>query len=369
VSPDDERWLRRALRLAERGRYTVAPNPRVGAVVVRGDQVLAEGHHLRPGEPHGEAAALARLAPGAARGATLYVNLEPCNHQGRTPPCVDAILAAGVGRVVYCHSDPNRAAAGGRERLLGAGVAVTHGLLADEALRLNLPFLCSHLLGRPTVTLKWAMSLDGKIATAGHESQWISSSQSRKWALALREEHDAVVVGSGTVLVDDPRLDRRLGLAGGPHTRVVLDRRLRTPPDARLFGVAGKVLLYTERERGEGAVLEAAGAEVVSLERVEPLAVLQDLHLRGVTSLLVEGGGEVLAAFAGAAAFDRVAACIAPILIGGRAAPAPLAGDGLGPLADVPRLEALRSRRRGPDLWIDALRAGCSQDLSSSVVG
>jgi diaminohydroxyphosphoribosylaminopyrimidine deaminase/5-amino-6-(5-phosphoribosylamino)uracil reductase len=337
--------------------------------VVRGDALLAEGYHRRPGEPHGEATALSRLSPGEARGATLYVNLEPCSHHGRTPPCVDAILAAGVARVVYCHHDPNRAAERGRERLLAAGVEVEHGLLADEAVRLNLPFVCSHLLGRPAVTLKWAMSLDGKIATTERESQWISSAESRRWALALREEHDAVLVGSGTVLADDPRLDRRLGLAGGPNTRVVLDRRLRTPSGARLFGAAGPVLLYTERPRSEGGALERAGAEVVTLERVEPVTVLHDLHRRGVASLLVEGGGEVLAAFAGGAAFDRVAACASPLLIGGREAPTPLGGEGLGRLAAVPRLDALRLRRRGPDLWIDALRAGCSRDLSSSVVG
>jgi diaminohydroxyphosphoribosylaminopyrimidine deaminase / 5-amino-6-(5-phosphoribosylamino)uracil reductase len=361
-------WLRRALVLADRGRYTVTPNPRVGAVLVRDGAVLSEGFHRRPGEPHGEVEALARVAAGAARGATLYVNLEPCSHHGRTPPCVDAIVEAGVARVVYCHHDPNRDAARGRERLRAAGVEVDHGLLAEEAVRVNLPFLCRYLLARPAVTLKWAMSLDGKIATTEGESQWLSSPQSRRWALSLREEHEAVLVGSETVLRDDPRLDRRLALATGANVRVVLDRRLRTPVTARLFEVAGAVLLYTERPRGDAVALEAAGAEVVSLPRVDASSVLQDLFGRGVGSVLVEGGGEVIAAFAGCRLFDRVAACCAPLLIGGRRAPSPVGGDGLGPLAGVPRLEAIRSRRRGPDVWIDALRAGCSRDLSSNVV-
>jgi diaminohydroxyphosphoribosylaminopyrimidine deaminase/5-amino-6-(5-phosphoribosylamino)uracil reductase len=212
------------------------------------------------------------------------------------------------------------------------------------------------------------MSLDGKIATAEGESQWLSSPQSRRWALSLREEHEAVLVGSETVLRDDPRLDRRLGLATGANVRVVLDRRLRTPATARLFEVPGAVLLYTEKPRGDAVALEAAGAEVVSLPRVDAGSVLQDLFGRGVGSVLVEGGGEVIAAFAGCRLFDRVTACCAPLLVGGRRAPSPLGGDGLGPLADVPRLEAIRSRRRGPDVWIDALRAGCSRDLSSNVV-
>jgi diaminohydroxyphosphoribosylaminopyrimidine deaminase/5-amino-6-(5-phosphoribosylamino)uracil reductase len=367
VTPD-ERWLRRALRLAERGRYTSAPNPRVGAVVVRDGEVLAEGFHRRPGEPHGEADALSRLPPGAARGATLFVNLEPCSHHGRTPPCVDAILAAGVARVVYCHHDPNQAAARGRERLRAAGVEVEHGLLAAEAIRLNLPFLCSHLLGRPAVTLKWAMSLDGRIATEEGESQWISSPRSRGFALALREEHDAVLVGSGTVLSDDPRLDRRRGLAPGPGLRVVLDRRLRVRSSARLFQVPGPVLVYTESPR-EDRELAAAGAEVVRLARVDPAAVLADLHRRAVGSVLVEGGGEMLGAFAGSRLFDRVVVCCAPLLIGGRRAASPLEGEPLGRLAEVPRLESVRSYRRGPDVWIEGLRSGCSQVLSASVVG
>jgi diaminohydroxyphosphoribosylaminopyrimidine deaminase / 5-amino-6-(5-phosphoribosylamino)uracil reductase len=364
--------LRRALALAARGRYRTAPNPRVGAVVVApGGEVVGEGWHAEVGGPHAEAAALA-AARRRARGATLCVTLEPCNHHGRTPPCTEAVLAAGVARVVLCHRDPNPAVTGGGvARLRAAGVEVLCGGPVDDAIRLNLPFLVASLLGRPQVTLKWAMSLDGRIATAGGESQWISSPPARRWALALREEHDAVLVGSGTALADDPRLDRRLGLARGPGLRVVLDRRLRLAPGARMLTVPGPVLVYAasgasaQRRRA----LEAAGAEVVALDDPAPPAVLADLARRGVASVLVEGGGEVAAAFVAAGTWDRVAAVLAPKLLGGAAAPGPLGGAGAASLAAAPRLAGLVVRRRGPDLVLDGLREGCSPELSSSVAG
>ncbi len=366
-----ERWepfVRRALRLAARGRYRVAPNPMVGAVVVRDGEVVGEGWHAALGEPHAEAVALA-AAGERARGATLCVTLEPCDHHGRTPPCTEAILAAGVGRLVVCHGDPNPALPGGGcRRLREAGVEVLSGVLAEEAARLNLRYLVPAVLGRPAVTLKWAMSLDGRIATAAGESQWISGEPARRWALALREEHDAVAVGSGTALADDPRLDRRLGRAVGPILRVVLDRRLRLSPAARMLAVDGPVLVYTAAgpEAGRRRALEARGAEVVELATVEPAVVLADLHRRGVGSLLVEGGAAVAGAFAASGLFDRVAAAVAPLLIGGDTAPGPLGGAGAASLAAAPRLEGLRVRRRGADLLLDGLRRGCSRELSSS---
>jgi diaminohydroxyphosphoribosylaminopyrimidine deaminase/5-amino-6-(5-phosphoribosylamino)uracil reductase len=342
----------------------------VGAVVVWDDKIIGRGWHRQVGGPHAEVEAL-RDAGLAARGATLYVTLEPCNHHGRTPPCVDAILAAGIARVVACHRDPNRVAAGGFERLRAAGVEVEHGILADEAVRLNLRFLVPAVLGRPEVTLKWAMSLDGRIATATGESQWISSPAGRRWGLTLREEHDAILAGIGTVLADDPRLDRRLGLAGRPNLRVVLDRRLRTPPVARLFQVEGPVLIYTEStDRERRMALEERGAAVSVIAggpRVEPAAVLADLYERGVRSVLVEGGGEVHASFASAGLFDRVGVDCAPLLIGGRSAPGPLGGEGFPTLAGAARLESLEVRRRGGDLIVTGYRKGCLQELSSSV--
>ncbi len=348
----------------------------VGAVVVQpGDpgQIVGRGWHRQVGGPHAEVEAL-RAAGDSARGATLYVTLEPCNHHGRTPPCVDAVLDAGIARVVACHRDPNRVAAGGFERLRAAGVEVEHGgsaRLEREAVRLNLRFLVPAVHHRPEVTLKWAMSLDGRIATATGESQWISSPAGRRWGLALREEHDAILVGIGTVLADDPRLDRRLGLAGGagrPNVRVILDRRLRTPPGARLFQVGGPVLIYTEAAyRERWAALEERGARIVDLPSVEPATVLFDLYERGVRSVLVEGGGEVHASFAESGLFDRVGVSCAPLLIGGRSAPGPLGGEGFASLANAARLEDFEVRRRGGDLLLTGYRKGCLPALLSSV--
>lgn len=332
----------------------------VGAVVVRDGETVGSGWHRQVGGPHAEVEAL-REAGDRARGATLYVTLEPCSHFGRTPPCVDAVLAAGIAKVVACHGDPDPRVAGrGFAKLREAGVDVEVGMLAQEAIRLNLNFLVAATLRRPAVTLKWAMSLDGRIATATGQSQWISSPQGRRWALALREEHDAILVGSGTVLADDPRLDRRLGLAVGPNLRVVMDRRLRTPPDARLFTVEGPVLIYTE-------VTGHDRENVVVLPSVDPAAVLADLYDRGVRSVLVEGGAEMLASFVTSGCYDRVMVDCAPLLIGGKGAPGPLAGAGFLELAAAARLDGLEARRRGGDLILTGYRNECLPALSQSV--
>jgi len=372
VNREDERHLGTALRLAARGRYRVAPNPRVGAVLVRAGAVVGSGYHHQVGGAHAEVEALA-AAGEQARGATLYCTLEPCAHHGRTPPCVDAVIAAGVARVVACHGDPDPRTAGrGFAALRAAGIEVEVGALAAEAARLNFGFLVSRLLNRPAVTLKWAMSLDGKIATASGESRWISSPASRRWSLQLREEHDAILVGVGTILADDPLLDRRLGLAGRPNLRIVLDRRLRTPAGARLFSSPGPVLIFTEAEvAGDSApaagALAERGAEVVALPAVEPTAVLASLAARGVQTLLVEGGSAIHASFAAAGCFDRTAVCCAPLLVGGDGARGPLGGAGFGALAQSPRLENLVSRRRGADLILTAERSGCLPELLSKL--
>jgi diaminohydroxyphosphoribosylaminopyrimidine deaminase/5-amino-6-(5-phosphoribosylamino)uracil reductase len=370
-----ERHLKEALRLAARGRYRTAPNPRVGAIVVdEAGAIVGRGWHRQVGGPHAEVFAL-REAGEKARGATLYVTLEPCAHHGRTPPCADAVLAAGLARVVACHQDPDPRVAGeGFERLRRGGVAVEVGVLAEEAVRLNLAFLVAAALGRPAVTLKWAMSLDGRIATATGESQWISAPAGRNWALALREEHDVTLAGVGTVLADDPLLNRRLGLATGPGARAVLDRRLRTPPEARLFTVPGAVLIYTEIPTGEKSdgsdrrqALVERGATVVPLPAVTPAAVLADLHARKIQSVLVEGGGEVLASFVESGLYDRVGVDCAPLLVGGRTAPGPLGGEGFSTLAAAARLEGFASRRRGGDLLLTGYREGCLSELLDRV--
>lgn len=341
----------------------------VGALVVRDGEVAGSGWHRRVGGPHAEVEALA-AAGARARGATIYVTLEPCAHHGRTPPCVEALLAAGIARVVACHGDPDPRVGGrGFARLRAAGVAVDVGEQAAAAARLNLHFLVAATLARPAVTLKWAMSLDGRIATAGGESQWISSPQGRRWALALREEHDAVLVGSGTVLADDPRLDRRLGLAESPGTRVVLDRRLRVGAGARLFTVPGPVLIYTESaDEARREEFAGRGATVVALPAVAPAPVLADLYARGVRSVLVEGGAEVLGSFAAGRLFDQVAVDCAPLLIGGRTAPGPLGGGGVRLLAEAVGLEQLTARRRGADLVLTALRPGCLDEILARVL-
>jgi diaminohydroxyphosphoribosylaminopyrimidine deaminase/5-amino-6-(5-phosphoribosylamino)uracil reductase len=346
----------------------------VGSIVVQGGEIIGRGWHRQVGGPHAEVEAL-RAAGERARGSTLYVTLEPCSHHGRTPPCTDAVIAAGVAKVVACHRDPDPRVSGrGFEKLRAAGIEVEVGELAHEAARLNLRFLLAATLCRPEVTLKWAMSLDGRIATATGQSQWISSPAGRRWALALREEHDATLVGSGTVLADDPRLDRRLGLAAGPGMRVVLDRRLRVPPEARLFTVPGQVLIYTEAAAEETKerrrALEERGATVAVLPAVEPMPVLADLYERGVHSVLVEGGGEVHGSFVTSGCFDRVAIDCAPLLIGGRAAPGPLGGGGFHALAEAARLEGLAARRlggEGGDLILTGYRKGCLPDLFKSV--
>ena len=366
-----ERYLREVLRLAVKGRYRTSPNPMVGALVLNAaGEVVGRGYHHRLGGDHAEVLAL-REAASQARGGTLLVNLEPCAHHGRTPPCVERVIESRVGRVVACHSDPNPAVSGrGFSLLREAGIEVELGSVRREAVALNLAFLVSHLLQRPQVTLKWAMSADGKIATASGESQWISSPQGRRWALSLREEHDAILVGSGTVLADDPALDRRLGKADGPITRIVLDRRLRLPPTARILRAAGPLLVYTESiDAARVSRLEECSATVVRLRSATLAAVLEDLRKRGVQSRLVEGGAEILGAFVAASLFDKVEICCAPILIGGADAPGPLGGTGAASLTAAPRLEGMRVRRRGPDLILSGYREGCLQELEARVVG
>jgi diaminohydroxyphosphoribosylaminopyrimidine deaminase / 5-amino-6-(5-phosphoribosylamino)uracil reductase len=362
-----EPFLSRALRLAARGRYRTSPNPMVGALVVRGGEVVGSGWHRRLGGPHAEAEALA-AAGERARGATLYVTLEPCNHHGRTPPCSDAVLAAGIRRVVACHRDPNPGVRGGGfERLRAAGVEVSSGHLLEPAVELNWRFLVTATERRPAVTVKWAMSLDGRIASASGESQWISSPAGRRWGLDQRECHDAILVGSTTALTDDPRLDRRLGRAEGPNVRVVLDRRLRLPAAARMFEIPGQVLIYTESTDREACRrLERRGAAVIRLPAVDPPSVLADLYRREVKSLLVEGGATVAAAFVAAGLYDRVAVDCAPLLLAGEAARGPLGGAGFK-LAAAPRLSKLRAARRGPDLILSGFRERCLPDLYASV--
>ncbi|HXG10124.1 MAG TPA: bifunctional diaminohydroxyphosphoribosylaminopyrimidine deaminase/5-amino-6-(5-phosphoribosylamino)uracil reductase RibD [Gemmataceae bacterium] len=338
----DEQWMKRALELAERGRGHVEPNPLVGAVVVRGDQVVGEGWHRRYGEAHAEVNALA-AAGEAARGATLYVTLEPCCHHGKTPPCTDAVIRAGIRRVVAALADPFPQVAGrGAELLRAAGIEVEFGPGEAEARRLNAPYLKLLATGQPYVHAKWAMTLDGKIATRTGDSKWISSEAARRRVHELRGRMDAIIVGIGTVLADDPLLTAR---PPGPRTpvRIVLDSRGRLPADSQLARTARQTPTLVVTAEGASAshveALQALGCEVIGLpvldERPAVAAVLGELGRRRMTNVLVEGGSAVLGSFLDAGAIDEVHVFIAPRLAGGAGARTPIGGRGVDRIADA----------------------------------
>ncbi|MCX4524749.1 MULTISPECIES: bifunctional diaminohydroxyphosphoribosylaminopyrimidine deaminase/5-amino-6-(5-phosphoribosylamino)uracil reductase RibD [unclassified Streptomyces] len=349
--------MRRAIALAARGLGSTSPNPVVGCVITdaRG-AVVGEGWHQRAGGPHAEIHAL-RAAGGAARGATAYVTLEPCNHTGRTGPCAQALIDAGVTRVVYAVSDPNPQASGGGATLRAAGIATEAGLLAQEAEEGNAAWLTSVRLGRPYVLWKYAATLDGRIAAADGTSRWISSPQSRADVHRLRAEADAVVVGSGTLRADDPHLAvrGRPGLAAADQPlRVVLDTRATVRPGARVLDGAAPTLIAVAQDADTGhlpgvdvARLPADGAGI-SVE-----ALLAELHRRGVRSVLLEGGPTLAGAFVAAGAVDKVVGYLAPVLLGaGRTA---LGDAGIDTITDALRLRITETVRIGPDLRITAV--------------
>jgi len=339
----------------------------VGAVLVRDGRVVGSGYHTRAGAPHAEAVALEQ-AGGRARGAVLYVNLEPCCHYGRTPPCVDAIVGAGVRGVVACMRDPDPRVRGkGFRALAAAGVRVRVGLLEREARRLNERFLKRVAAGRPFVTLKAGMSLDGRIATRSGESKWITSERARAAGRELRRGHDAVMVGVNTVLRDDPRLtvgsprrgEERALLRPRP-ARVVLDGRLRTPPRARLLQVAGgQPIILTlpgapgprrrRLERAGALVLEVAGRD----GRISVGAALRELGRRGITSVLIEGGSELLGSALDERLGDRLVVFVAGRVIGGRRSLPVFGGRGAARLRHAPRLREITMRTVGPDLRVE----------------
>jgi diaminohydroxyphosphoribosylaminopyrimidine deaminase/5-amino-6-(5-phosphoribosylamino)uracil reductase len=351
--------MRAALGLARRGLGNAWPNPAVGCVIVKHGRVVGRGWTQPGGRPHAEAEALAR-AGNAAQGATAYVSLEPCSHQGRGPPCADALIAAGIARVVAALEDPDpRVAGSGFVRLREAGIAVDIGLRATEAEELNGGFLCRVMQGRPLVTLKLATSLDGRIATASGESRWITGPAARERAHLLRATHDAVLVGSGTALADDPQLTCRLpGLERRSPVRIVIDRTLRLPATLELFTRAREAptWLVTSAAADKTVVLARArlGVEVLALETDETGGIDLDAMLRalgdkGLTRLLVEGGGTIAAALLRAGLVDRLVWMRAPIAIGGDGIAA-LAALGLNALADAPRFALIASEIAGDDL-------------------
>ena len=355
--------MARALELAERGRGHVEPNPMVGAVVVREGRLVGEGWHGRFGGPHAEPLAIGDAGAEACRGATLYVTLEPCTHHGKTPPCVEAVREAGFARVVAAMVDPDPRNQGrGLEMLRAAGIDVEVGLLEAEARRLNAPFVKLTTRGLPFLTAKWAMSLDGKIATRRGDSRWVSSEPSRRLVHTLRGQVDAILVGIGTALADDPLLTAR---PPGPRlaTRIVADSRARLSPASQLVATAGDapVLLATTdaapAERRE--TLARAGVEVLALSaddegHVRLGALLEELGRRRMTNVLLEGGGELLASAFAAGLVDRLLVFIAPKIVGGREAPSPVEGPGIARMADALETADWTVRRIGRDALIEA---------------
>ncbi|PKV84596.1 bifunctional diaminohydroxyphosphoribosylaminopyrimidine deaminase/5-amino-6-(5-phosphoribosylamino)uracil reductase RibD [Streptomyces sp. TLI_146] len=348
--------MRRAIELAARGLGSTSPNPVVGCVITDASGALVgEGFHQQAGGPHAEVHALS-AAGDSARGGTAYVTLEPCNHTGRTGPCAQALLQAGIARVVYAVGDPNPQATGGADTLRAAGVEVEQGLLAEEAEAGNAAWLTSVRLGRPYVLWKYAATLDGRIAAEDGTSRWITSPEARADVHRLRAEADAVVVGSGTARTDDPHLAVR-GVEGAVQPlRVVVDTEAKAVrPGARVLDDAAPTLVAVA-EDADTAPLADADIDVVRLPRaasgLDIPALLAALHGRGVRSVLLEGGPALAGAFVAAGAVDKVVGYLAPVLLG--AGPAALTGAGITTIADALRLELTETVRIGPDLRISA---------------
>jgi diaminohydroxyphosphoribosylaminopyrimidine deaminase/5-amino-6-(5-phosphoribosylamino)uracil reductase len=355
--------MRRCLALARRAEGRTAPNPIVGCVIVgRRGEVLAEGWHRKAGAAHGEADALAKLG-GRARGATLYVNLEPCDHQGRTPPCAPAVIAAGVRRVVIGALDPVPGHGGGAKRIARAGIAVTTGVLAEACEDANRPFFTVAGQGRPHVILKAGATLDGRVATHTGESRWITGEAARADGHRLRDRCDAILVGVGTVLADDPQLTARGVRGGRDPIRVVVDSALRTPPGAKLLAPgARRIVATTPRAAAtRRRRLELAGAELWELPgpdgRVDVAALCRRLAAEGVMALLVEGGPSVHASFLAAGVADELRLYVAPRVLGGHgrhAGPSWVGGVGAAHLRDAHGFAFAAPRKLGDDLLLVA---------------
>jgi diaminohydroxyphosphoribosylaminopyrimidine deaminase/5-amino-6-(5-phosphoribosylamino)uracil reductase len=334
-SESDREIMSRALALATRGLYTTTPNPRVGCVIVRDGEVVGEGFHSRAGEPHAEVLAL-RAAGERARGATLYVTLEPCNHYGRTPPCTDAVIASGVRRVIAAMQDPNPKVAGeGFAKLRAAGIGVESGLMESEARELNIGFVSRMTRGRPWVRMKIAATLDGRTALANRQSQWITGEAARADGHAWRARACAVLTGYGTVRDDDPRMDVRHVETPRQPLKVLVDSRLEAPPTARLFQ-SGATLVYGARDNATGeTALRSHGVDIVMLPnaggKVDLPAMMVDLAKRGMNEIHVEAGTRLNGSLLNEGCVDELLVYLAPKLIG---------NTGLGML-DLPELKAL----------------------------
>lgn len=356
----------RALKLAQRGLYTTTPNPRVGCVLVKDGVVIGEGWHERAGEPHAEVHAL-RAAGEAARGATAYVTLEPCSHHGRTPPCAQALIDAGVARVIAAMEDPNpRVAGSGLAALRAAGIVTEVGMEAAAAAELNAGFVSRMRRGRPWVRMKIAASLDGRTALANGVSQWITGEAARRDGHRWRARACAVLTGIGTVLADDPQLTVRGVRTGRQPRRIIVDRCLETPPTARAVG-EGTLIVAADDQAGRAATLRARGAEVLMLAdgagRVDLAGLLQVLGQRECNEVHVEAGAGLNGAFMAAGLVDEVLVYLAPAILGDGAR-GMFSIPGLETLERAPRFTVSEVRRVGGDVRIIArtMENGCSQE-------
>jgi diaminohydroxyphosphoribosylaminopyrimidine deaminase/5-amino-6-(5-phosphoribosylamino)uracil reductase len=367
---NDAACMRLALRLARRGCGTTSPNPMVGAVLVKGGKIIGRGWHRRAGEPHAEIEALrdAQKRGQSPRGAMLYVTLEPCCTHGRTPPCTDAIIGAGIKKAVVGATDPNPMHAGkGFKILRSAGIEVVHGIMGDECAKLNEAFNHWIVHRTPFVTVKAAMTLDGKIATASGESKWITGEKARAHGLKLRHGSDAILVGINTVLADDPSLTARKPMADGrwqmgkPIRRIVLDSQARTPLNAKVtsdeFTALTTIVVSKSAPRKRVAALAQKVKVIVapvSNSSLDLRWLLKKLGAENVTSLLVEGGGEVNASFLLGGLAQRVAFFYAPKILGGRDSRKSVAGEGAKSLGEVIQLREVEWRKLGEDLLLTA---------------
>lgn len=368
-SAEDLEYMRRALSLAARGAGHVSPNPLVGAVIVRDGRVIGEGWHAMFGGPHAERNALANCTE-SPRGATIYVTLEPCCHHGKTPPCTDALIEQGLARVVVGSSDPNPLVAGkGVQILREHGIEVVENVLKDECDCLNAPFFHYIRNKTPFVVLKYAMTMDGKIATRTGASQWITGDMAREQVHRDRNRYTAIMVGVGTVLADDPMLTCRIP-GGRDPIRIVCDSRLSTPPSARLVESAGSlttILATCCTDPDRHAPYLAAGCEILTVPadadgHVDLAALMQALGARGIDSIVLEGGGTLAWAALRAGIVHRVQAYIAPKLFGGAQAKTPVQGVGVAYPDDAVRLSAPRVTQLGDDLLLESEVIACLQE-------
>ncbi len=353
----DEFFMREALRLAKNAEGRTTPNPLVGAVVVKDNRIISAGWHRQAGTPHAEVHAL-NMAGELARGATIYVTLEPCSYFGRTPPCVDKIIFAGIERVVAATVDPNPKVAGrGIKILRDAGITVDVGILEDEARKLNEVFFKWVTKNLPFVTMKFAASLDGKIATVTGESQWISCEESRKFVHHLRDINAGIMVGVNTVLIDDPRLTARIDGGKNP-VRIVVDSLARTPLDAKVIcdDSAETIIAVTKNAAaGKLSALRNSGAEIIMAgegPKVDLEILMRELAAREITSVLLEGGGTLNFAMLEAGLVDRVYTFIAPKILGGKNAPTAVEGAGFKSLSDAVQFKNISVEKIGNDVLI-----------------